>query len=107
MLSKSNKIQKTEEIKKIIRTGRTRICDCCRIKYLASEGAKGKTAIIARAVEFRKAVQRNRAKRRFSEVFRLNKKFNEGINIVCFPVKASEGKNMKELVKSIESCLHL
>lgn len=70
MLKKNNRLNKTRELKKVYRLGKTVHASALVIKF--HEGNKIRTAFVVSKKVSKKAVERNRIKRVFREFLRIN-----------------------------------
>jgi ribonuclease P protein component len=93
MLKKVNRINKTRELQKVYRLGKTIHTPALVIKFLAGE--KFRTAFVVSKKVSKKSVERNRIKRALREEVRLaQEKLSAGDYMIIAKVQASGYSNM-------------
>ena len=95
---------KKQAITKTIRTGRAVQSDIARAKIRKGEAGHTRIAVVVPKAVFKKAVDRNRAKRIFVEALRALEGRGGAIDmdIVVFPKQACAGKSSKDASRFLE-----
>lgn len=105
-LAKENRLKKEKDIKRVLKEGKTKKLGSLLFKFLESNLNRARFAIIVSSKVSKKAVERNKIKRRVSEVLLQNKKIlNQKIDgvFVCLP--GIQNQTFAEIKETIENIL--
>lgn len=104
---KENRLLSRPQFKRVMDLGRKRrVNRLCLLFFLPNESGRKRLGIIA-SKKVGNAVERNRAKRKIREVFRLNKeRFTPGMDVVVVSSKSMVKAPFVEIESSILSHLH-
>lgn len=106
MLPKENRLKKKKEFEAVFKGGRHIKSQNFFIKYLANGTDKTRIGFIVSKKVSKKAVDRNRAKRRMREAFKnIDGKIKDGISIIVVAYPTVKGLRFKEMLPEIESAL--
>ena len=102
MLSKKNRITKTKEIDQEIKKGKSSFDDLLGVKCLAAEDKINRFVIVVSAKVSKKAVERNKIKRRLSEIIRLKlPQLDKSLNCFVLALPQAREANYHEIEKSL------
>ena len=98
MLLKKYKLKKDNDFKKVFKSGKYEQKDFIKIKFLKNNLDISRFSFIVGLKISKKAVQRNKIKRRLEEIIRLNfKQINTGFDILVFVDKEIMEKEYIEI----------
>ena len=104
MLPKKFRLTKTEEIAKIFKNGRSSFDKILAVKMLAAENKAGRFVVVVSAKVSKKAVVRNKIKRRLHEIIRLNlPKIKSGLDFFILALPAAKEADYHDLEKSLQN----
>ncbi len=102
MLSKKNKIQKKKETEEVFKKGKSSFDELTGVKVLETENKINRFVIVVSAKVSKKAVVRNRIKRRLNEVARLNlKNLNTGYDFFILALPRIINLDYHQMEKSL------
>jgi len=102
MLSRKYKLKKDNDFKKVFKDGRYQQKDFIKIKFLKNNLEINRFSFIVGLKISKKAVQRNKIKRRLEEVIRLNfKQIITGFDIIIFTDKEIIEKEYIEIEENL------
>ncbi len=102
MLKKTNRINKTRDLQKVYRSGKTLHTPALVIKFAKSE--KIRTGFVVSKKISKKAVERNRIKRALREQMRLAIPFLETGDYMLVAKPAAASYKNKELTLQLQNC---
>lgn len=102
MLSRKYKLKKDNDFKKVFKDGRYQQKDFIKIKFLKNNLKINRFSFIVGLKISKKAVQRNKIKRRLEEVIRLNfEQIITGFDIIIFTDKEIIEKEYIEIEENL------
>jgi ribonuclease P protein component len=106
MLPKENRLKKKKEFEAVFKGGRHIKSQNFFIKYLANGTDKTRIGFVVSKKVGKRAVDRNKAKRRMREAFRnIDGKLKDGISVIVVAYPSMKGVKFKEVLAEIESAL--
>ncbi len=106
MLPKENRLKKKKEFETVFKSGRSVKGQDFFLKYLGNGTDKIKVGFVVSKKVSKKAVERNRAKRRLREVFRImDGEIKSGLSIVIVAYPSLKTRKFGELKQEIENVL--
>ncbi len=103
MLSTKNRLRKKKDIEKVLKEGNGFCKDFLVLKAKKNKEGKSRFGFIVSQKVSKKAVIRNKIKRRFREVVKgMIKKTNKNIDIILIALPGTEKKNFEEIKLTIE-----
>jgi ribonuclease P protein component len=106
MLPKENRLKKKKEFEAVFKGGRHIKSQNFFIKYLANGTEQTRIGFVVSKKVSKKAVDRNKAKRRMREAFKnIDGKLKNGISIIIVAYPGLKGVKFKEVLAEIESAL--
>ena len=104
MLAKINRLRKNKDIQKVFEKGRIFKQDFLILKILPNDLYESRFAFIVSKKFSKKAVTRNKIKRRIREIVYSNlKKIQEGIDVIVIASPGLESKDFKEIKETINN----
>lgn len=105
MFNKKNRLAKTKDIQKTIKSGRVFFNPSINLKFFSKPDARARFTIVVGTKVFKKATQRNRVKRILREEVKKNILFFPSGDYMVF-VKPKAGKiSEEELIKNLKTVL--
>jgi len=102
MLPRKYKLKKNNDFKKVFKNGRYKQKDFIKIKFLKNNLEINRFSFIVGLKISKKAVQRNKIKRRLEEIIRLNfKQIITGFDIIIFTDKEIIEKEYIEIEENL------
>jgi len=106
MLPKENRLKKKKEFEAVFKGGRHIKSQNFFIKYLANGTDKARIGFVVSKKVSKRAVDRNKAKRRMREAFRdIDGRLKDGISIIVVAYPSLKDVKFKEALAEIESAL--
>ena len=108
MLPKENRLKKKKEFETVFKNGKTLRGKNIIARYFKSEDGKTKIGFIVSKKVSKKAVERNKVKRRLRESLRENKeKIDKGVSIIIIALASSKEVPYSEINNDIKSVLKI
>lgn len=108
MLAKENRLKKKKDFELVFKNGRILKSKNVFLKYLSSEVKERKVGFIVSKKVSKKAVERNKIKRRLREIIRKNKKsIKENISIIIIALPSLKNVSFKEMEIEVKNILDL
>lgn len=105
MLPKQNRLKKEKDFENVFKNGKTVKCQNLFFKYVPS-GEESRIGIVVSKKVSKRAVDRNKVKRRIREIFRLTgDKLKTGFNIIIVAYPSIKDKEFKSIKEEIDSGL--
>jgi len=106
MLSRKNKLKKDNDFKKVFKDGKYRQKDFIKVKFLKNNLSVNRFSFIVGLKISKKAVLRNKVKRRLEEIIRLNfEKIITGFDIIILIDKEILEKEYSEIEETLMNLL--
>lgn len=106
MLPKQNRLKKKKDFEKVFKGGKIVKCQDLFLKYVPNDAEESKIGIVVSKKVSKRAVDRNKAKRRIREIFRLiDGRLKSGFNIIAVAYPSINDKEFKVIKEQIESGL--
>jgi len=103
MLAKKYKIQKKKEVEAVFKGGRSSFDDVAGVKILPTVQAHSRFVVVVSVKVSKKAVERNKLKRKLSELCRLAlPQLNAGNDFFILALPGSAQKTYRELEHSLQ-----
>jgi len=88
MFKQKNRLKKDEDIKRVVKSGRSVFDSHCGLKYLQNGLAESRFTVVVGLKVSKKAVDRNRVRRQYREIIRLHLgKMKKGYDVVFLTSK--------------------
>lgn len=85
MFENKNRLRKQTEVQKVVKTGKSVFDPVCGIRFLKNELPDSRFAVVVGTKVSKSAVKRNRVRRQYREILRLNlENIKKGFDIVLF-----------------------
>jgi len=108
MLAKENRLKKKKDFELVFKNGRILKSKNVFLKYLSSEVKERKVGFIVSKKVSKKAVERNKVKRRLREIIRKNKEsIKENISIIIIALPSLKNVSFKEMEIEVKNILDL
>ncbi|OGF28285.1 ribonuclease P protein component [Candidatus Falkowbacteria bacterium RIFOXYC2_FULL_47_12] len=102
MLAKNYKIQKKKEVEAVFKNGRSSFDDIVGVKILPTAQGNSRFVVVVSTKVSKKAIERNRVKRKLSEICRLSlTRLAAGNDFFILALPASVQKTYRELENSL------
>ncbi len=106
MLPKENRLKKKKEFEMVFKNGRSIKGQDFFLKYLGNGTNKTKIGFVVSKKVSKKAVERNKTKRRLREAFRIiDEEMKDGISIVVVAYPSLKARKFSEIRQEIEGAL--
>ena len=106
MLAKENRLTKDKEFEKVFKTGRSSYGKLLGIKAVANELPDSRFGILVGIKVSKKAVERNKIKRRIREAIRARlENVKKGFDVVVITLPEILGKDYSEIERELENNL--
>ena len=103
MLSFKNRLSKTKEINEVLKNGAMIKSDLFVLKYMKNKKEESRFSFVVSQKISKKAVERNRLKRRFREIIRKDlHNIKKGFDIVILARKKAKVSDFADLKKSLK-----
>ncbi|OGZ33576.1 MAG: ribonuclease P protein component [Candidatus Portnoybacteria bacterium RBG_19FT_COMBO_36_7] len=104
MFAKSNRLKKTVDFRNVSRKGMSFSGEFVQIRFLPNDHDSCRFGFVAGLKVSKKAVVRNKIRRRLSETVKLlTPLINKNFDILIFAKTKIAGKNQKEIAKDVEN----
>lgn len=106
MLPKKNRLKKKKDFERVFMNGKIIKCQDLFLKYIDNDKEDTKIGIVVSKKVSKKAVDRNKAKRRIREAFRLiGSKLKNGINMIAVAYPSVKNREFSDIKEQIEAAL--
>lgn len=106
MLPKQNRLKKKKSFDEVFKKGKILRAPDFFLKYLEKEAAEARIGFVVSKKVSKRAVQRNKAKRRLREAFRSPiKLLSQGIDVVVVANPSIKSRTLREIAEEVVSTL--
>ena len=109
MLKQENRLRRDKDFQRVFKHGKSVFDEACGVKFEKNEYQDSRFAVVVGIKVSKSAVIRNKIRRQYQEIIRLNlKKLQPGFDVVCLTSKKAinldysekEGRLLKTLSKA-------